>query len=284
LNTSNSPQPNRRTPTEIAAIVRSFARARFELRGTKLGPRVRCYGSLDVPRRQGIVIGQQVNFLGGPVPTSLRCGPGAEIVIGDRTICNYGAGLKASRSVRIGTDCMLASHVYISDDDGRRSAPIQIGNGVWIAYGAVIMPGAVIGDGAVIATHAVVSGVVPAGSLAAGNPATLLPLEPTGPEPASPEAPVDAAGLPSPADVRAAILEWLDDTRCFGDAATRVASDTMSLRDAGLLDSLGIVELILMLEKRFDVVIDRNRAARSRVQSIQGFIDCILPVRDKVTE
>jgi acyl carrier protein len=85
------------------------------------------------------------------------------------------------------------------------------------------------------------------------------------------------AGAPSPDAVRAAIIEWLDDTRCFGEAASRIASDSMSLRDAGLLDSLGLIQLVLMLEKRFGVSLDRKRAARPGAQSVQGLIECVLP-------
>ncbi|MCL2450614.1 MAG: phosphopantetheine-binding protein [Polyangiaceae bacterium] len=254
--------------------MRALARARFELRGAKRGARIRCYGALDVPHPRGVAIGQRVAFLGGPIPTSLRCHPGAELIVGDRTICNYGAALIARRSVRIGTDCMIASQVYISDDDGRNAAPIVIGNGVWVAHGAVIEPGTIIGDGAVISSLAVVSGVVPAHSLAAGNPAQAIPLSaraaqhPAVAPPPSTELTIDV--------VRSAIIEWLDDSRCFGDAASRITSDSMSLHAAGLLDSLGLVQLILMLERRFGVAIDRDRAARPESQSVRGFVDCFV--------
>jgi acyl carrier protein len=73
------------------------------------------------------------------------------------------------------------------------------------------------------------------------------------------------------------VIEWLDDTRCFGEAASRITSDAMSLRAAGLLDSLGLAQLVVMLEKRFGVAIDRDRAARAEAQSIQGLVACVLP-------
>jgi maltose O-acetyltransferase len=225
---------------------------------------------MDVPHRSGIAIGERVVFLGGPIPTSLLCEPGAEIVIGGRSIWNYGVRVTARSSVRIGTDCMIASHVHICDDDGRRSGPVTIGNGAWLAHGAVIEPGTVIGDGTVVAAMSVASGVVPPRSLVAGNPASILPLE----------ASSDEGGEPALGDVldeavREAVIEWLDDTRCFGDAEVRVTSDSMSLREAGLLDSYGLVQLIKLLEKRFGVPIDRNLAVGPRIYSVEGLVDCV---------
>jgi len=47
----------------------------------------------------------------------------------------------------------------------------EIGNDVWIGYGATIMPGVKIGDGAIIATKSVVVKNVPPYSIVGGNPA-----------------------------------------------------------------------------------------------------------------
>lgn len=47
----------------------------------------------------------------------------------------------------------------------------QIGNDVWIGYGATIMPGVTIGDGAIIATKSVVTKDVPPYTIVGGNPA-----------------------------------------------------------------------------------------------------------------
>lgn len=48
---------------------------------------------------------------------------------------------------------------------------IEIGNDVWIGYGATIMPGVKIGDGAIIATKSVVVKDVAAYAVVGGNPA-----------------------------------------------------------------------------------------------------------------
>jgi acyl carrier protein len=150
---------------------------------------------------------------------------------------------------------------------------------VWLAYGAVIEPGTVVGNGCVVATLAVVSGVVPPDSLVAGNPAQVVPLESSrGPVTTVPGA-LAFEPRQAPADsetVRQAILVWFDDTRCFGDAAALITSDTMSLREAGLLDSLGVIQLIAVLEKRFRVAIDRERAAHPSAHTLRGFVECVL--------
>ena len=47
----------------------------------------------------------------------------------------------------------------------------EVGNDVWIGYGATIMPGVKIGDGAIIATKSVVTSDVEPYSIVGGNPA-----------------------------------------------------------------------------------------------------------------
>jgi acetyltransferase-like isoleucine patch superfamily enzyme len=167
-------------PVEVARIVRARMRARLDLRGTRRGSRIRCYGPVLVPHPAGVEVGEQSLFMGGMIPTELRCHDGAELVIGPRSIFNYGVSVVAHESVRIGADCLFASLVHIRDHDGRRTDPVTIGVGVWIAYGAVIEPGSTIGDYAVVGAMAVVSGMVPARSLALGNPAKHSPLKAQG--------------------------------------------------------------------------------------------------------
>jgi acyl carrier protein len=180
---------------------------------------------------------------------------------------------------------MIASYVHICDDDGRRTAPIVIGDRVWLAHGAVVEPGAVIGDGAVVAALAVVSGRVPAYGLVAATPTQILDLRgaPHRPEPQGGPAvrPSDGDGRDDSvlAEVRQAVIDWLDDHRCFGEAASRVTDDDMSLGLCGLLDSLGLVQIVTMLERRFGVVIQREPLARPERQSVRGLAESVLAGR-----
>lgn len=54
------------------------------------------------------------------------------------------------------------------------SAPISIGENVWIGTGVRICKGVTIGDNAVIAAQSVVTKDVPANAIAAGNPAKIV--------------------------------------------------------------------------------------------------------------
>jgi maltose O-acetyltransferase len=55
-----------------------------------------------------------------------------------------------------------------------RIARVVIGNRVFVGAGAIILPGSRIGDDSIIGAGAVVRGDVPPGSLAVGNPASVV--------------------------------------------------------------------------------------------------------------
>jgi acetyltransferase-like isoleucine patch superfamily enzyme len=55
-----------------------------------------------------------------------------------------------------------------------KTAPVKIGNNVWIGMGAVILKGVTIGDNAVVAAGAIVTRSVPANTIVAGNPAAAV--------------------------------------------------------------------------------------------------------------
>ena len=56
----------------------------------------------------------------------------------------------------------------------QKSAPIMIGDHVWIGFGATILGGVTIGDGAIVAAGAVVTKDVPPKALVGGVPAKVL--------------------------------------------------------------------------------------------------------------
>lgn len=93
--------------------------------------------------------------------------------------CNYDTKIYCFENIEIGDDVIISENVIIRDSDnhsiGKKvSAPIKIGNHVWIGMGAMILKGVNIGDGSVIAAGAVVTGDVPSGSLVAGVPAKVI--------------------------------------------------------------------------------------------------------------
>src|SRR5438874_1500562 len=55
---------------------------------------------------------------------------------------------------------------------------VDIGNNVWIGYGACILRGVTVGDNAIIGTNSVVTRDVPANAVVAGLPAKIIRMRP----------------------------------------------------------------------------------------------------------
>tara|TARA_B100000780_G_C20836495_1_gene332425 strand:- start:27 stop:530 length:504 start_codon:yes stop_codon:yes gene_type:complete len=97
--------------------------------------------------------------------------------IGNETIITGGLA-----NISIGENCDISDRVSIFcgsheiDVSGVRSAgkgigkDINIGNGVWIGYGALILPGVTIGDKSIIAAGSVVNKNVADNTIVGGNP------------------------------------------------------------------------------------------------------------------
>jgi acetyltransferase-like isoleucine patch superfamily enzyme len=114
----------------------------------------------------------------------------SSMAIGPRTYIGPWCTLVSRERISIGADCLLAERVSIRDQDhdihrgatvpmnaaGMTSAPVEIGDDVWIAAGAVVLKGTTIGRGAVIAANAVVRAPVPGFAIAAGVPARIVAL------------------------------------------------------------------------------------------------------------
>lgn len=88
------------------------------------------------------------------------------IHIGRRTGISYGV-LLITQTHEIGGPERRWSHPA-------RTAPIMIGDGVWVGAGAIVLPGVVIGDGCVIAAGAVVGRDCEPNGLYFGNPARRI--------------------------------------------------------------------------------------------------------------
>lgn len=108
---------------------------------------------------------------------------GLNIKLGKRVFINSGCCFQDQGGIEIGDDVLIGQQVVIATlnhdlDPDRRgnmlSAPVKIGNKVWIGAHVTILPGVTIGDGAVIAAGAVVTKDVPANTVAAGVPAKII--------------------------------------------------------------------------------------------------------------
>lgn len=78
--------------------------------------------------------------------------------------------------------------------------------------------------------------------------------------------------MPSDADLRRLIIEWLDDQYHFGDAESMITSDDQSFLDTGVLTSLGFVQLVLFLERRVGVHIERGDLTRENFDGMAKII------------
>jgi acetyltransferase-like isoleucine patch superfamily enzyme len=112
----------------------------------------------------------------------------ARIRIGAGCFLNLGVMVASLELVEIGSHCMFANGCFISDaehrfDDVTRPVPWQgftsegptrVGDNVWCGAGVVITSGVTVGEHCVIGANSVVTGDLPAFSVAAGAPARVL--------------------------------------------------------------------------------------------------------------
>ena len=141
-----------------------------------------------------VVFGDHVSVYAGcsfAVQKNGRC------TVGDFTLLN-GAIVMAEELVEIGSHCLISWGVGIADSDFHplepaqrlidsqalapffknrpprpklKTAPVKIGDNVWIGMNAVILKGVRIGDNSIVAAGAVVTKSVPPNTIVAGNPA-----------------------------------------------------------------------------------------------------------------
>ncbi|MEQ8818773.1 MAG: sugar O-acetyltransferase [Sumerlaeia bacterium] len=130
---------------------------------------------------------------GGVLVPPFHCDYGTHIHAGDNFYMNSGGVILDVCEVRIGHGVMCGPgvHLYTAthplDPAVRASglengAPIAIGDNVWLGGGVIVCPGVTIGRDTVVGAGAIVTRDLPAGVLAAGNPARVLrPIASSGP-------------------------------------------------------------------------------------------------------
>ena len=129
------------------------------------------------------------------------------IKIGKRTFINAGTNIISINEIEIGDDVTIGWNIYIYDHDSHsldyrfrkddierqredfyanrnfifskdwstvKSAPVKICNKVWIGFNAIILKGLIILAGDIVSAGAVVTKDVPAWTVVAGNPATIV--------------------------------------------------------------------------------------------------------------
>lgn len=157
------------------------ARGRRLARQVEGGQGLRAEHGVRIVRLGGgtrVVVGRDV-LLAHDVGLHLR-DRGAVLTIGDGTFVNHRTELVAHSRVTIGRHCLLAWDVLVLDSDSHsvdgapHTAPVAIGDRVWIGARATVLKGVTVGDGAVVAAGSVVTKDVPPRALVAGNPARVV--------------------------------------------------------------------------------------------------------------
>jgi acetyltransferase-like isoleucine patch superfamily enzyme len=118
--------------------------------------------------------------------TKIRCHEGV-VEIGSKTVMGQECTISAYQQVRIGEQCVIADRAMFIDFDhgvveverpirlqGIYKRDVEVGNNVWIGYGACILRGVSVGDNSVIGTNAVVTKDVPANAIVGGAPARII--------------------------------------------------------------------------------------------------------------
>jgi acetyltransferase-like isoleucine patch superfamily enzyme len=162
----------------------------LQLRKVKFGVKT-YFKNRPIIRNKGtIIIGARVTFDSFPDGEFCRTRiitnhKSSKIIIGDDSVLR-GTTVWASTEIMIGDNFLAAPYVWIVDSDAHgvypteraikcaKSAPIIIGNNVWIGYRALVLKGARIGDNTIIGAGAVVTHDIPANSVAAGVPAKVI--------------------------------------------------------------------------------------------------------------
>lgn len=144
---------------------------------------IRILGSLSVGK----------GFTSGPGLILDVLSENAKLAIGDNVKLNHRCHIGVMKSVKIGSNALFASNVFISDhthgsySGKNQSSPFQapnnreiicqeveIGNSVWIGENVAVLMGVSIGESSIIGANSVVTKSIPAFSIAVGSPARVI--------------------------------------------------------------------------------------------------------------
>lgn len=167
--------------------------AQCRVRGPlKLGKNIRMHRPVALDGRGSVTLGDDVSLgvLGAPcmgdgkILLQARASDSA-IVIGPGCVLSNNISLIAVQKITLGASCMLGDFCSIMDSEFHgvsvatrhlpgESAPVTLGDNVWVGSRAMILKGVTIGDNSVVAAGSIVTKDVPANTLVAGIPAKII--------------------------------------------------------------------------------------------------------------
>jgi acetyltransferase-like isoleucine patch superfamily enzyme/acyl carrier protein len=215
------------------------------------------------------------------------------IAIGNDTSIGAYAHIISQGPIDIGENVSIAGgtmiaggryEVDLAPDDSSKSrftgGAIVIESNVRIGMGSIILDGVRIGRNAIVAPGSVVFDDVPAGIVVIGCPARPLRKRPGSAEPVEPRARAPQPGGPSAAGpsraaspredtVTGAIRDYLAQTHGarFGPGNL---SDTDSLFESRVIDSVGLVGLITMMEEQFRIELSEDDLVPENLDTVKG--------------
>ena len=129
--------------------------------GADIGPGVTIYHGIEVRNAKGLSIGRNSSI-------------GNDAILDARGTLTIGENVNLSTGVHIWT----GQHDWPSTAFRYVSAPVTIGDRVWLSGRTTVLPGVSIGEGAVLAAGAVASADIAAHDLAGGVPAKRIGRRP----------------------------------------------------------------------------------------------------------
>lgn len=129
---------------------------------------------VTVEGKSELHIGKKLKMHNG---AKIRVRRGGKLEIGKNFGMSNGCVVTAYEHIKIGDNVMLGPNVLIYDQDHDyraeggvaamkfKTAPITIGNNVWIGANTIILRGTTIGDNCVIGGGSVIKGIYPANTL-----------------------------------------------------------------------------------------------------------------------
>ena len=163
----------------------------------KIGKNVKIYGKmyLDLKENSKLIIGDNVifrnktiyNFVGIAKESSIYVNSNAILEIGENSGFS-GVSIFCAKGIKIGEYCNLGGNTSIWDTDfhpldwdlrrhtlsGTKTAPIFIGDDVFIGAHCLILKGVLIGDRSILGAGSVLTKNINSDCIYAGNPAKFI--------------------------------------------------------------------------------------------------------------